>query len=169
MMPNVPYFKWGTCGPAFACSINKGQPCAWGANKALKAFSAIPLAERTPALQRAIELGIAFLFSRDPAVADYPYTERVSQAWFKFGFPLSYWSDVLETASVLADLGYGADPRLNGAIQLILSKQDSQGRWILENSLSGKMWIDIEKQGQPSKWITLRALRVLKHATYNME
>lgn len=65
---------------------------------------------------------------------------------------------------MLADLGYGADPRLAGAIQLILSKQDAQERWKLENSLNGKMWADIEVKGQPSKWVTLRALRILKRA-----
>ena len=73
-------------------------------------------------MQQAIEAGVEFLLSRDPAVADYPYIERVSSTWFKFGFPLSYWSDVLETVTVLVDLGYGADPRLSQALQFILSK-----------------------------------------------
>jgi hypothetical protein len=123
---------------------------------------AIPLDQRTPVLQRAIEAGAEFLLSSDPAVADYPYTERVSSTWFKFGFPLSYWSDVLETTTVLVELGYGDDPRLANALQLILSKQDAQGRWKLENTLNGKMWADIEEKGKPSKWVTLRALRILK-------
>ena len=94
----------------------------------------------------------------------YHYTEKVSANWFKFIFPFSYWSDVLETAAVLADLGYGSDPRLAPVLQLILDKQDAAGRWKLENTLNGKMWIDVEKKGQPSKWITLRALRVLKRS-----
>jgi hypothetical protein len=166
----IQYLKSGTAGPCFACSVNLGQPCAWGANKAMKALIAVPPAQRTPVMQRAIEVGVEFLLSRDPAVADYPYTERVSSTWFKFGFPLSYWSDVLETTAVLADLSYGGDgsaelaevPRLANALQLILSKQDAQGRWKLENTLNGKMWADIEKRGQLSKWVTLRALRVLK-------
>jgi len=38
------------------------------------------------------------------------------------------------------------------------------GRWLLKHSLNGKMWADIEVKGKPSKWITLRALRVLKAA-----
>ncbi len=156
------YLKSGTSGPCFACSVNDRQPCGWGANKAMKALLAIPGERRTPSVQRAIEVGAEFLFSRDPAVADYPYTKRVSSTWLKFGFPLSYWSDVLETTAVLAELGYGDDPRLNNALQFILSKQDAQGRWKLENALSGKMWADIEKKGKPSKWVTLRALRVLK-------
>jgi hypothetical protein len=78
--------------------------------------------------------------------------------------PLAYWSDVLETAEVLVDLGYGADPRLAGVLRLIRSKQDSKGRWTLENTLNGKMWADIEVKGKPSKWVTLRAMRVLARA-----
>ena len=157
------HLRSGTCGPGFACSVNEGQPCAWGANKAMKALLAVPAEQRNPAMQRAIEVGAQFLLSRDPAVADYPYTKQVSSTWFKFGFPLTYWSDVLETTAVLVELGYGHDPQLANALQFILSKQDAQGRWKLENALSGKMWADIEEKGQPSKWVTLRALRVLKH------
>lgn len=157
------YLRSGTTGPGFACSANEGRPCAWGANKAMKALLAVPEAQRTLAMQRAIAVGAEFLLSRDPAVADYPYSGRVSSTWFKLGFPLTYWSDVLETTTVLTELGYGDDPRLSNALQLILSKQDAQGRWKLENALSGKMWTDIEEKGKPSKWVTLRALRVLKH------
>ena len=73
--------------------------------------------------------------------------------------------DVLEITELLAELGYGNDPRLENAVQFILSKQNPQGRWKLANSLNGKMWIDIEKRGKPSKWVTLRALRVLKCCT----
>ena len=158
----ISYYRSGTAGPGFACGVNLGQPCGWGATKALKALSAVPQDQCTPEVQRAIERGVEFLLSRDPAVADYPYTERVSSSWFRFGFPLSYWSDVLESTAVLVASGYGRDPRLERAIRFILGKQDAQGRWKLENSLNGKMWIDIEKRGKPSKWITLRALRVLR-------
>jgi len=53
--------------------------------------------------------------------------------------------------------------RLNrGYFKLLLSKQDAQGRWKMEYTYKGKTWVDIEKRGKPSKWITLRALRVLK-------
>jgi hypothetical protein len=160
----IRYYQSGTAGPGFACGVNLGQPCGWGATKALKALSAIPPHQRTLSMQRAIEAGVEFLLSRDPAVADYPYTERVSSTWFKFGFPLSYWSDVLESTAVLVELGYGSHPQLANALQFILGKQDAQGRWKLENTLKGKMWVDIEKKGKPSKWVTLRALRVLKRS-----
>ena len=110
---------------------------------------------------RAIELGSNFLLGRDLAKADYPYSERINSSWFAFGFPLSYRSDILETMSVLASLGYGDDARLNNARQFILGKRDYQGRWLMEKTLNGKMWVNIEEKGLPSKWITLRALRAL--------
>ncbi|HLF71214.1 MAG TPA: nitrogen fixation protein NifH [Dehalococcoidia bacterium] len=153
-----------TPGPGFACGVNLGQPCGWGANKALRGLLAIPEARRSASVVRALEAGAAFLLSRDPAVADYPYTGRISSTWFRLGFPLSYTSDVLETTEVLVDLGYGADARLDHVFELILSKRDAGGRWPLENTLNGKMWADVETKGRPSKWVTLRALSVLRKA-----
>ena len=61
-------------------------------------------------------------------------------------------------------LGLGADPRLKAALDLVLSKQDPQGRWKHEYTYNGKMWADIEEKGKPSKWVTLRVLCVIKRA-----
>ncbi len=158
---DVTYYASGTTGPGFGCVANWALPCAWGAIKALKAFSPLPAEARTPRIQRAIDAGVDFMFSRDLARADYPYQERISSDWFNFGYPLSYTSDILEALEVLARLGHARDPRLANAIEFMLSKQDSQGHWKLEHTLNGKMWVDIERKGEPSKWITLRALRAL--------
>lgn len=157
----IDYIKSGTCGPEWACSVNGGQPCAWGALKALKALLAVPAQQRTATMQRALDIGRAFLLRYNPALAAYPYVERISSTWFKLGFPLAYWSDVLELAEVLVGLGCADDPRLADLWRLILEKQDASGRCKLENALNGKMWVDIEKKGRPSKWITLRVLRVV--------
>jgi len=156
------YYKSGTTGPGFGCAYNSALPCAWGAVKALKAFSLLPPEARTPRIAKAIDASVHFLLSYDLAKADYPHYERVSSSWFKFGYPLSYTSDILEALEVLARLGQAPDSRLSNAIDFVLSKQDGEGKWKLERTLNGKMWIDIEKKGQPSKWVTLRALRVLK-------
>jgi hypothetical protein len=48
---------------------------------------------------------------------------------------------------------------------LVLSKQDNHGWWNLEYTYNGKTWVDVEEKGQPSKWVTLRALRGLKAVT----
>jgi hypothetical protein len=156
------YLKSGTSGPCFACSANEGQSCAWGACKAMRALLAVPPEQRTSPMTEALQMGAEFLLSRDPSLADYPYTGRVSSTWFKLGFPLTYWSDVLEVLHVLTLAGYAGDPRLKPALQLVLDKQDEHGRWPLENALTGKMWADLEVKRKPSKWITLRVLRVLK-------
>jgi hypothetical protein len=130
--------------------------------RALWALNPVPAAGRTPAVEAAIRASVDFLLGYDVARADYPYYERISSSWFKFGYPLGYVTDVLLNLEALAEAGCGGDPRLNGAVELVLSKQDEGGRWKMEYSYRGKMWIDIEKKGKPSKWVTLRALRVLK-------
>jgi hypothetical protein len=158
------FYASGTTGPDFECVANWKLPCAWGAIKALKAFALLPPEARSPRIQRAVDAAVEFMFSRDLARADYPYQERISSDWFKFGYPLSYTSDILEALEALAGLGHARDPRLANAIEFVLSKQDGQGRWKLEHTINRKMWVDIEQRGKPSKWVTLRALRVLKGA-----
>jgi hypothetical protein len=161
---DVTFYASGTTGPGFECVANWKLPCAWGAVKALKAFGLLPPEARTPRIQRAVDAGVEFMFSHDLARADYPCQDRISSNWFKFGYPLSYTSDILEALEALAGLGHARDPRLASAIEFVLSKQDGEGRWKLEHTLNGKMWVDIEQKGKPSKWLTLRALRVLKAA-----
>jgi hypothetical protein len=158
------YLKSGTCGPGFCCSLNGKKPCAWGAVNLLQAFSRLPQQTRTPLVQRAIDTGLDFLLSRDPAVADYPMGKGTepSRHWFRFGFPVFWSTDVLHNLTVLTTFGYGSDPRLSAAFDFVLSKQDEQGRWKMERSYNGKTPVNIEKREKPSKWVTLRALRVLK-------
>lgn len=160
------YYKSGTSGPGFACAANNRLPCAWGAVKAMLAFGKLPECARTPTIEAAIETGVEFLLSRDPAVADYPagWSDKPSRSWFKFGFPAFYVTDVLQNLEALTSLGLGPDPRLNSALELVLSKQDKEGRWKMEYTYNEKTWADIENKGQPSKWITFKALRVLKGA-----
>ena len=156
----------GKCGPNFACGANNGLPCAWGAAKVMLAFSQWPAGQRTPLIQRAIAQGVDFLLGVDPATAAYPtgYADKPSGNWWKFGFPVFYVTDILQIVEGLAALGYGADPRLANALALVCSKQDAQGRWLLEFDYAGKTWIDAGPKKQPNKWVTLRALRALKAA-----
>ncbi len=158
------YYRSGNSAPGFACAANNQLPCAWGAVKAMLALSKVPEGARTPEIRAAIATGIDFLLGRDPAVADYPtpYATRPSQSWHRFGYPLAYVTDVLQNLEVLAALGCGGDARLRPALDLLLRKRDAQGRWKMEYTYNGKTWADIEQKGKPSKWVTLRALRVLK-------
>lgn len=152
------------CGPHFACSSNNKLPCAWGAAKVMLAFSKLPKEKRTPLIDNSIQTGVDFLFSKDPAKADYPsgYNNKPSGNWWKFGFPVFYITDLLQVVEALVRLGYGNDPRLTEALNIINNKRDTQGRWILEYDYSGKTWADFGIKKHPNKWVTLRALNVLK-------
>jgi hypothetical protein len=161
----IRFYRSGNSGPGFHCAANYHLPCAWGAVKAMRALGKVPEDLRTPAIRQAIEMGKTFLLSRDPAIADYPMVgDKPSRSWFQPGFPIGYVTDFLQNLEALVALGMGDDPRLRPAIELLLSKQDAQGRWKMEYTYNGKTWSDIEVKGQPSKWVTLRALRVLKGA-----
>ena len=157
-------FYASQCGPAFACGSNNKLPCAWGGAKVMMAFSVLPEERRTPLIKSAIQQGVDFLFSVDPARASYPsgWSEKPSGNWWKFGFPIFYVTDILQLVEALVGLGYGADPRLANALTLIREKQDDNGRWFLEYSYSGKTWGDFGSKKEPNKWVTLRAMRVLK-------
>ena len=162
------WYASGTSGPGFSCAANERLPCAWGAIKALLGLARIPVAQRSPLVAQALEQGAEFLLGRDPAAADYPMgwgNTRPSGSWFKLGFPSGYVADVLQNLEVLCELGHGRDPRLARAIEWLLAKQDERGRWRNEYAYNGKTWVDFERQGQPSKWVTLRASRVLRAAS----
>jgi hypothetical protein len=159
------YRRSGTNGPLFACSHNGKRSCAWGAVKGLRALAAIPGRRRTRAVREAIDASVALLLDHDLALADFPTATSMSGRWFRFGFPASYSADILELLLALAELGRARDPRAASGIELLLSKQDAGGRWPLETTLNGKMLTNIERKGEPSKWVTLRALRVLKAAS----
>jgi len=154
----------GKCGPTFACGSNNKMPCAWGGAKVMLALGKLPKCKHTPVVKRAIQHGVDFLFSVDPAEAAYPtgFANKPSQNWWKFGFPVFYVTDLLQIVEALVALGYGNDPRLLRAIKMIRAKQDTNGRWALDYDYKGKTWVDFGVKKQPNKWVTLRALRVLK-------
>jgi len=160
----VRYYRTGNSGPGFLCAANNQKACAWGAIKTMLALGKVPEAGRTESMRAAIQTGVDFLLGRDPAVADYPtpFDTKPSRSWFQFGYPIAYVTDVLQNLEVLAALGHASDPRLEAAYKLLLSRQDDQGRWDMEYTYNGKTWADIEIKNEPSKWVTLRALRVIK-------
>jgi hypothetical protein len=157
---SVRYYQSGNSAPGFVCAYNNQLPCAWGAVKSMWALSNVPQIDRDEVIESAIRSGLEFLLSSDPAKAEYPmgYSQKPNNAWFKFGMPVGYSCDILQALEVLSALGMAKEPRLRPAIELLLKKQDENGRWKMENSYK---WVDIETKGEPSKWVTLRALRVI--------
>jgi hypothetical protein len=161
------YYASGTTGPGFACGANEAQPCAWGAAKEMLALARIPESARSPEVRAAIDVGVEFLLSRDPAQADYPMgwgNTTPSSSWFRLGFPSGYVADVLQVLEALGELGHAHDDRLAASYEWLLGQQDADGRWLNRYAYNRKTWVDVERQGAPSKWVTLRACTVLRAA-----
>ena len=88
--------------------------------------------------------------------------EIADPAWTQFSFPTYWHYDVLRGLSYLRSAGVEPDERCAEAIDLVETKRDPQGRWPLENSHPGRVHFDMDEgDGKPSRWNTLRALRVL--------
>jgi len=148
-----PYQRFPNCWGKHTCHM--------GAVKSLKALAEIPAAERTPAVKETIAQGAEYLLkhrlyksSRDPSVI-------AKRFWLNFGFPTLWKTDALEMLGVLVKLEY-RDDRMQDAVDLLISKQDGQGRWKMEKSWNARLLVSLEKDNKPSKWITLQALRALK-------
>lgn len=83
--------------------------------------------------------------------------------WSHFAFPTWWHYDVLRGLDYLRSAGVAADERLAEAIDLVISKCGRDGRWPLETRYPGEMLIEVDNdEGLPSRWNTLRALRVLR-------
>jgi len=158
------YIRSGISGPCFLCSANGHQPCAWGAIKVGLALSKIPQENRSKSVDQAIQLCKEFLLSVDPASADYPhpFAPKPSTSWFKFGFPVFYITDLLQNLSVLLELGLSGDPHLENAMKYVEKQRDQDGTWHTTYTYNGKTWVDIEEKEKPGKWVTYRALSILK-------
>ena len=162
---DVRWYRTATCGPGFACAVNDHLPCGWGAAKAVLALARVPPDRRSPAVQRALEAGVEFLLSVDPATARYPMgwgNTKPNGSWFKPGFPSGYVADVLQVMEAVCEAGHGADPRLRSSVAWLLEQQDDLGRWPNRYPYAGKMHVDIDRPSAPSRWVTLRACRTLK-------
>jgi hypothetical protein len=152
------------------CSAYSGNPakvrppnCYMGSIKALSAFALIPRNNRSKKLRAIIDQETESCL--DNHVHFYRVDSKgqpaIKRAWLKFAFPRYWRSDALEAASVLANLDV-RDERMQDALSLIRSKQQSDGRWILDFSETKRAWVQIEEEGAPSKWIALHALHVLQ-------
>jgi len=90
--------------------------------------------------------------------ADYDFKGE-HKRWLTFGVTRGW--DLLSALNALAAHGYAKDARFQSLLDLILDRQDKQGRWLC-GSVS-RTW-PVEKRNQPSKWVTLDVVRVLKLA-----
>jgi hypothetical protein len=91
--------------------------------------------------------------------------EVIDPAWMQFSYPTSWRYDVLRGLDHLRAAGVVPDERVAEAIDLVESRRDADGRWPLENPHPGQLYFEMDEgPGRPSRWNTLRALRVLSWA-----
>ena len=148
-----PYNKYVDCYGKHTCHM--------GAAKALKALAEVPPRNRTKAMKDTLTEGTEYFLLHHIYKRSHDLSKVSKPGWLRFGFPLMYQTDVLELLDILTGLGC-RDERMQDAVDLVMENQDEKGRWLMRNSMNGRMATSIERKGKPSKWVTLRALKVLK-------
>ncbi len=136
--------------------------CHMGVIKAMKALLEIPRDMRTGDVKKTIKSGVEYFLAHHVHKKSHNPREVSIEEWLDFGFPLFWKSDALEVLNVLLQTGH-RDERMQEAVDLVLSKQDDEGRWLLDSSFNNRMQVNIEKRGKPSRWITLNAVRAIKN------
>jgi hypothetical protein len=91
--------------------------------------------------------------------------EVVDPAFTRFSFPPRWHHDVLRALDHFQASAAAYDARIEDPIALMLKKRATDGRWLLQNRHAGATFFELELVGQPSRWNTLRALRVLRWHT----
>lgn len=139
----------------------------------LSAFAVYPKQKWTKAMKQAVEDGAEFYLQRELHIqgARYP-------PWYRFHYPAHYYYDLLVGLDFMTALGYGDDPRMKFAVDLLKEKRLKDGRWALDavhpdveggtaewyrkNPKRVPTPFALERPGEPSKTITIMALRVLE-------
>jgi hypothetical protein len=160
-------FDDGDKGPPHGWPYDKFEKC-WGRHtchmgvvKALKALAEIPEGQRSKAVNDTICGGAEYLLKHHVFKRSHDLSRVSIPGWLQFSFPTMWRADILEILGILTMLGY-RDERMQEAVDVVLSKQDGQGRWVQEDTYGGRYLVSIEKKGRPGKWITLRALKAIR-------
>lgn len=109
----------------------------------------------------AVERGHEYLLERE-LFRSRRTGEVVRPEFTRFSFPPRWHYDVLRALDHLQDAGAPTDPRAGDAIELVRKKRREEGTWPLQNRHPGETYFELEAPGEPSRWNTLRALRVLR-------
>jgi hypothetical protein len=148
--------------PYWKAHVRDKHGCFYGTICPLEAFAEIPEEQRSPAVRQAIARGAEFLLMHRLYRSDHHDWQVIKPHWLTLSFPFFWGYNILRGLWVLTRLGY-RDERMADALGALREKQQPDGRWILEATPWGQMQANLEKKGEPSKWITLMALKVLQN------
>ena len=136
--------------------------CYIGCTQALKAMTAIPEQDRSPEIKAFIKKGIDFVLLHRVYKKSRAYDEPIRKDYELLAFPLTYQDDILQILETLLFFNI-RDRAIDATIEFILSKRTDSGRWRLEKTVSSSSsYAEFERKGKESKWITYRAINVLK-------
>ncbi len=152
-------------GWPYSAGNQKGESC-WGKHTChvavvgcLKALSEIPKTQRSNEVKSTLEQASEYMLKHHIYKRSHDLNRISIHNWinlglFDFGF--------LGVLSILAKLDY-KDDRMQDAVDLLISKQNKNGRWPVEENYDRKFHTNMERKGEESKWVTLNALRALKN------
>jgi hypothetical protein len=89
--------------------------------------------------------------------------EIINKRFLMLSYPSRWFYDILRALEYFRSVGIAYDPRMQDALDVLKKKQRKDGRWPLQARHPGQTHFEMEKPGQPSRWNTLRAMRVLRH------
>jgi len=92
----------------------------------------------------------------------------INPNFLKLYYPGRWYYDILRALDFFQLTKAGYDSRMDEALEVLLSKRTKDGLWKLPSNHPGKTHFEMEKPGQPSRWNTLRALRVMTHFNHLM-
>ena len=149
------------CSPGTPGTLERWEPLA--------ALAALPKPKRSNRMEAAIARGAEFYLQRELFREGPRYAP-----WFRFHYPNHYFYDILVGLDLLTTLGYSGDRRLRPALEALNKKRRRDGTWIIDRAhpdaplsllhlhVKKVRPLQLERPGEPSKWITLTALRVLQ-------
>lgn len=151
-------------------NCSQGTPGTLDCWEALAAFAAIPKPQRSARMDESVRRGVEFYLDRKLTEEGTKYPP-----WLRLHYPNHYYYDFLIGLDLATQLGDPHDRRLRPALALLRSKRNPDGTWNLDRAHpdvgpakkdrpaeKGVRPLEIERAGRPSKWITLKALTVLK-------
>jgi hypothetical protein len=154
------------------CRHNYENPCAWGAARSLWGLAVIPKRARTKEVDTAIRGGIRFLLADHRLErADYPIHPggKVNPLWFKLNFPLFYQVDILFTLRVLDELEVLDHRGARAALDWLAARRRPDGRWKGSSPYRLRTWREMGAPPETDRWVTLQAIRILRHAGRSVE
>ena len=153
-------------------NCSQGTPGTLDVWEPLAALAVLPKSRRSANVEDAISKGAEFYLRRKLFQEGGRYAP-----WFRLHYPNHYYYDILVGLDVLTQLGFAADRRLDAALRILEAKRHSDGTWWIDRPhpdvsgpkaaqyQKGVTPLVIEEAGRPSKWLTLKALRVLKRVS----